>query len=83
MIMNKLMYQVLSPSKGDAVIGAYRETLKFLDKGVSLDDINEAFSNQILSLFSSEVKSYCNRNFKIEQFVAWEIVDDLQTYHYL
>lgn len=79
----KTLYNVLGATKGDATAKTYGDSLVLLDVGISLDAINEITESVIKDQFKNELESYCNYAHKIDCFVIWEMVEELQTYHYL
>ena len=81
--MMNTLYEVLGGTKGDAAAKTYGDSLTLLDNGVSINAINDAFFNTINSEFKSELDFYCNRNYRVEEFVVWNMIEELQTYHYL
>jgi hypothetical protein len=76
----KTMYNVLGGKKGDALAATYRE---MLGKGVEVEQLDNAIYNALRTLFKEELEQYCNWKRKVEHFVAWEIVEEIRTYHYL
>lgn len=79
----KTLYNVLGATKGDATAKTYGDSLVLLDTGVSLDAINDCAENVIKEQFKDELESYCNYVHRIDCFVLWEMIEELQTYHYL
>ncbi|MDC3413924.1 hypothetical protein [Terrihalobacillus insolitus] len=76
----KTMYDVLGGKKGDALAMTYRD---MLGTGVEIEKLDEAIYNTIRTTFKKELQLYCDWKHKVEHFVAWEIVEEIRTYHYL
>jgi hypothetical protein len=76
----KLMYDVLGGKKGDALAETYRNMLGL---GVEVEALDNAIHNVICTIYKQELKHYCDWKKRVEDFVAWEIVEEIRTYHYL